>query len=214
MTPAIASLRKEYASQVLLESDLLPNAIEQFRKWWEQAILAEIVEPNAMTLATASSDGMPSARVVLLKGFDNSGFAFYTNYKSFKAMQLDENPRACLVFHWKELERQIRITGLVQKLSASDNDEYFSSRPEGSRIGALASPQSQVIENREWLDTTYNDLVKQLGGSDIPRPEHWGGYLVKPVVIEFWQGRPSRLHDRLQYSLTDDGSWKIERLAP
>lgn len=214
MTPEIANLRREYAAQVLLESQIHPDAIEQFRNWWEQALAAEITEPNAMTLATASADGMPSARVVLLKDFDREGFVFYTNYKSFKAMQLEENPRACLVFHWKELERQIRITGLVARVSASESDQYFSSRPEGSRIGALASPQSQVIENREWLDNNYTELVKRLGGTEIPRPDHWGGYVVKPVMIEFWQGRPSRLHDRIQYSLQDDGAWKVERLAP
>ncbi len=214
MTPEIANLRREYAAQVLLESQIHPDAIEQFRNWWEQALTAEITEPNAMTLATASADGMPSARVVLLKDFDREGFVFYTNYKSFKAMQLEENPRACLVFYWKELERQIRITGLVARVSASESDQYFTSRPEGSRIGALASPQSQVIENREWLDNNYTELVKQLGGTEIPRPDHWGGYVVKPVMIEFWQGRPSRLHDRIQYSLQDDATWKVERLAP
>ena len=214
MTSEIANLRKEYASKLLLEHDVAANAMEQFGRWWKEALASEISEPNAMTLATASSDGMPSARVVLLKDFDEQGFVFYTNYKSFKAMQLEENPRACLVFFWKELERQIRITGLVMKNSGKESSEYFSSRPEGSRIGALASPQSQVIESREWLDNNYQQLVEKLGGSDIPRPDHWGGYLVKPVVIEFWQGRPSRLHDRIQYTLTDEGSWKIERLAP
>jgi pyridoxamine 5'-phosphate oxidase len=214
MTPEIANLRKEYASKVLLEQDVALNAMEQFERWWKDALSAEISEPNAMTLATSSSDGMPSARVVLLKDFDNKGFVFYTNYKSFKAMQLDENPRACLVFFWRELERQIRITGLVMKNSKEESKEYFSSRPEGSRIGAHASPQSQVIESREWLDNNFQQLVKKMGGADIPKPEHWGGYIVKPVVIEFWQGRPSRLHDRIQYTLTDDGTWKIERLAP
>lgn len=214
MTPEIANLRKEYATQVLLEDEVAADAMAQFEKWWTEAVAAQIPEPNAMTLATASSDGMPSARIVLLKGYDKEGFVFYTNYKSFKAMQLEENPRACLVFFWGELERQIRITGLVMKSSESESNEYFSSRPEGSRIGALASPQSQVIESREWLDQNYQQLVKKLGGTDIPRPDHWGGYVVKPVVIEFWQGRPSRLHDRIQYTLTDEGTWKIERLAP
>lgn len=214
MTPEIANLRKEYASKVLLEQDVAADAMDQFGIWWSEAIAAQIVEPNAMTLATSSSDGMPSARIVLMKDFDKQGFVFYTNYKSFKSMQLEENPRACLVFFWKELERQIRITGLVVKNSATDSSEYFASRPEGSRIGALASPQSQVIESREWLDQQYHLLVKKLGGSDIPRPDHWGGYIVKPVVMEFWQGRPSRLHDRIQYTLTDEGTWKIERLAP
>ena len=214
MTPEIANLRREYATKVLLEESVAPDAIEQFTRWWKEALAAEIVEPNAMTLATASSDGMPSARIVLLKDFDKEGFVFYTNYQSFKSMQLEENPRGCLVFFWKELERQVRITGLVTKNSADESSAYFSSRPEGSRIGALASPQSQVIESREWLDQQYQQLVKKLGGSDIPRPAHWGGYIVKPVVVEFWQGRPSRLHDRIQYTLTNEGKWKIERLAP
>lgn len=214
MKPEIANLRREYAAKVLLEASVAPDAMDQFAIWWKEALASEIVEPNAMTLATSSSDGMPSARIVLLKDFDKNGFVFYTNYKSFKAMQLEENPRACLVFFWKEIERQVRITGLVVKNNKKDNDEYFSSRPEGSRIGALASPQSQVIESRDWLDVRYQQLVKELGGTDVSRPEHWGGYLVKPVMIEFWQGRPSRLHDRIQYSLNDDGSWKIERLAP
>lgn len=214
MTPSIAQLRKEYAAQILLEKDAAADPITQFGLWWQQALETEIVEPNAMTLATASCDGMPSARVVLLKGFDERGFVFYTNYKSYKAAQLEENPKACLVFYWKELERQVRITGLVAKVSAAESDEYFASRPEGSRIGAWASPQSEVIESRQWLDSRYQELVRQMGGSDIARPPHWGGYRVKPVIIEFWQGRPSRLHDRIQYTLQENGGWKIERLAP
>jgi pyridoxamine 5'-phosphate oxidase len=210
----VADLRREYARQILLEKDVSPDPIKQFDEWWKQAIETEIVEPNAMTLATASSDGMPSARVVLLKGFDEKGFVFFTNYKSFKSMQLDENPKACLVLHWKELERQVRITGLVEKLPDEDNDSYFLSRPPGSRVGALASPQSQVIESREWLDNEFKQLSETLDPEKIKRPGHWGGYRVKPVIIEFWQGRPSRLHDRLQYTLDENGNWKLERLAP
>jgi pyridoxamine 5'-phosphate oxidase len=167
-----------------------------------------------MTLATASCDGMPSARIVLLKGFDRNGFHFFTNYKSYKGMQLTENPKACLVFYWKELERQVRVTGLVRPLEVAESDAYFHSRPQGSRIGAWASPQSQVITDRAWLDEAYEKAAQQMNGSEITRPLHWGGYVVKPVVVEFWQGRPSRLHDRLQYTLEGDGTWKRERLAP
>lgn len=211
---AIADLRREYSSQSLRENDVDADPIRQFDKWWQQAIQSEIVEANAMTLATASSDGVPSARIVLLKGFRNDGFIFYTNYKSFKGMQLEENPKASLVFFWKELERQVRITGLVKKTEAKESDDYFHSRPTGSQIGAIASPQSQVIESRDWLDAHYLDLSKELKNKQIDRPSHWGGYIVEPVIIEFWQGRPSRLHDRIQYTLQETGEWKIERLAP
>ena len=214
MNPHIAHLRKEYATQTLLEGDVAPHPIDQFAKWWQQALESEIVEANAMTLATASSDGMPSARIVLLKGFDEEGFVFFTNYQSYKAMQLEENPKACLVFFWKELERQVKIVGLVTRVPEEESDTYFASRPEGSRIGAWTSPQSQVIENRQWLDSRYESLVKEMSGTSIQRPPHWGGYLVKPVIMEFWQGRPSRLHDRIQYTLQETGKWKIERLAP
>ncbi len=214
MRPEIASLRREYAHQYLLEHDVASDPIQQFDIWWKQIIESEVIEPNAMTLATASCDGMPSARVVLLKGFNQTGFSFFTNYKSFKAMQLKENPKACLVFYWKELERQVRIIGLVSKLPDQDNDEYFLSRPEGSRIGAWASPQSQVIENRSWIDENFEKVKIELGEQALKCPEHWGGYIVKPVIVEFWQGRPSRLHDRIQYSVMEDGNWRVERLAP
>jgi pyridoxamine 5'-phosphate oxidase len=215
MNPSIADLRQDYSSQSLLETDVAPDPIVQFDKWWQQALASEIVEPNAMTLATASSDGMPSARIVLLKGFDQSGFVFFTNYKSYKGMQLEENPKACLVFFWKELERQVRIVGIVKKLNEEDSDEYFHSRPIGSRLGAWASPQSQVIESRNWLDNHYLEVASQFKEEEgIQRPRHWGGYIVQPVIIEFWQGRPSRLHDRIQYTLQENGNWKIERLAP
>ncbi|MDB5252566.1 MAG: pyridoxine 5-phosphate oxidase [Flaviaesturariibacter sp.] len=214
MNPQIASLRQEYAAQVLLEEDAHADPLGQFARWWDQAIQSQIVEPNAMTLATASCDGFPSARIVLLKGFDHRGFVFYTNYQSFKGMQLQENPKACLVFFWKELERQVRVTGLVSKLDALESDAYFLSRPEGSRLGAWASPQSTVVESRAWLDTRYADLVREAKEKVAVRPPHWGGYLVKPVIVEFWQGRPSRLHDRLQYTMEENGGWKLERLAP
>ncbi|HZH38183.1 MAG TPA: pyridoxamine 5'-phosphate oxidase [Flavisolibacter sp.] len=214
MNNAIADIRKEYASETLLESDVDAHPIQQFQKWWDQALKADILEPNAMTLATASADGLPSARIVLLKGFYERGFVFYTNYQSFKAMQLEENPKASLLFHWKELERQVRIMGVIEKIPGNESDEYFNSRPVGSRVGAWASPQSQVIENRQWLEKEFEKRIKEFENNTIPRPPHWGGYLVKPVIIEFWQGRYSRLHDRIQYSLEEDGNWKIERLAP
>ncbi len=214
MKSSIAALRNEYATQVLLESDLAPDPISQFSKWWQQVVETEIYEANAMTLATSSSDGLPSARIVLLKGFDENGFVFFTNYNSYKAMQLEENPKACLVFFWKELERQVRIVGLVKRVNEKDSDDYFLSRPVGSRIGAWTSPQSRVIENRNWLDNQYLQVAEQFKEKEIERPEFWGGYVVQPVIVEFWQGRPSRLHDRIQYSLDENGRWKIERLAP
>lgn len=214
MKSSIAALRNEYASQVLLETDLAPDPISQFSKWWQQVIETEIYEANAMTLATSSSDGLPSARIVLLKGFDENGFVFFTNYKSYKAMQLEENPKACLVFFWKELERQVRIVGLVKRVSEKESDDYFVSRPVGSRIGAWTSPQSQVITDRNWLDNKYLQVAEQFKEKDIERPEFWGGYVVQPVIVEFWQGRPSRLHDRIQYSLDENGGWMVERLAP
>ena len=214
MNPAIANLRKDYSSQSLLETDVEQNPIDQFQKWWHEAITSEIDEANAMTLATASSDGMPSARIMLLKGFDKNGFVFFTNYKSYKAMHLEENPKACLVFFWKELERQVRITGLVKRIAEKESDEYFLSRPVGSQVGAWASEQSQVIESRNWLENVYLKLTEEFKQKELKRPPHWGGYIVTPVIIEFWQGRPGRLHDRIQYTLEEDGNWKIQRLSP
>ncbi len=214
MMSEIANLRKEYSSESLLETDVATTPIAQFEKWWQQAIKSNIDEVNAMTLATASCDGFPSARIVLLKEFNEKGFVFFTNYRSYKAMQLEENPKACLVFFWKELERQVRITGLVRKVSEEESNAYFNSRPKGSRIGALASPQSKVIESRNWIDEQYLRLLEAYKDKDPLRPDHWGGYIVQPVIVEFWQGRPSRLHDRIQYSLQENGNWMIERLAP
>ena len=214
MNADIAHLRKEYSSKSLIETDIEFDPIIQFQQWWTEAINSQIEEVNAMTVATASSDGMPAARIMLLKGFDKTGFVFFTNYKSYKAMHLEENPKACLVFFWKELERQVRITGLVKKISGKESDDYFLSRPSGSQIGAWASDQSQVIESREWLENRFLRLSEQFTHKELKRPEHWGGYKLTPVIIEFWQGRPSRLHDRIQYSLTEDGNWKIERLSP
>jgi pyridoxamine 5'-phosphate oxidase len=209
-----AGIRKEYNRKSLIESDMELNPIRQFDTWWQEAVEAKILEVNAMTLATASSDGLPSARTVLMKGFSEKGFTFFTNYNSFKGQQLSENPKACLLFFWKELERQIRITGLVEKLSGEESSLYFQSRPRASQVGAVASPQSEVIESRQWLDEKYKEVFEQFENITVQRPAHWGGYIVTPVIIEFWQGRPGRLHDRIQYSLLDDGNWKIERLAP
>jgi pyridoxamine 5'-phosphate oxidase len=209
----IAHLRKEYQLQSLSESEVEKNPISQFSTWWKEALASEIEEANAMTLATASTDGVPSARIVLLKDYDEKGFVFFTNYESYKGQQLAENPRATLLFFWKELERQVRITGMVAKVSDAENDEYFMSRPLGSRLGAWASPQSHVIENRDWLENRVKELETHMG-NEVQRPAHWGGYRIQPVIIEFWQGRPSRLHDRIQYTLEETGNWKIERLAP
>ena len=214
MNEKVAEIRKEYSHKTLVESEIDPDAIKQFNIWWQDALEAKITEVNAMTVATASSDGMPSARTMLLKGFSDKGFVFFTNYDSFKGQQLAENPKACLVFFWKELERQVRITGIVQKTSSEENDAYFQSRPKASQVGAASSPQSQVIESRQWLDDRYENLMKEFEEKTIERPEHWGGFILRPVIIEFWQGRPGRLHDRIQYSISDDGGWKIERLAP
>ena len=209
----IADIRKEYRQQALLENNIENNPFNQFQKWWEDAVHSDIDEVNAMTLATASATGLPAARIVLLKAFDEKGFVFYSNYESVKGMQLGENPRACLVFFWKELERQVRITGLVEKATNEESDIYYNSRPATSRIGAWASPQSQVITNRNWLEENEKKYTAAFEGTNIVRPAYWGGYRVKPVTIEFWQGRASRLHDRIQYTREAD-NWLIERLAP
>lgn len=214
MTKSIADLRVDYKRHSLSEQDVDLHPMQQFDRWWQEAMKSDIYEVNAMTLATASADGLPAARIVLLKDYSDVGFVFYTNYNSYKGQQLEENPRACLVFFWKELERQVRITGLIEKLSAAESDAYFTSRPASSRIGAWASPQSQPIDSRKILEDKETELKQAFEGKEIPRPLHWGGYRVKPVTIEFWQGRPSRLHDRIQYTLEDNGQWKIERLAP
>jgi pyridoxamine 5'-phosphate oxidase len=209
----IADIRKEYKLRTLSEKDVAADPLRQFDIWWQEAVHSNLEEVNAMTLATASADGMPDARIVLLKGFDENGFTFFTNYDSAKGHQLLENPRACLVFFWAALERQVRLCGLVSLASSTASDDYFNSRPEGSRIGAWASPQSQVIESREWLETQNDRLTNERKG-DLHRPPNWGGYVVRPIRIEFWQGRPSRLHDRILYTLRGNGQWAIERLAP
>ena len=210
----IANIRIDYKLKSLSEEDTAPNAYEQFSKWWSEARNSHLHEINAMTLATSDKNGTPSARIVLLKGYDARGFVFFTNYNSAKGNELAENPKASLLFFWKELERQVRIDGSVEKISAIESDIYFKSRPVGSQIGAWASPQSTVIENRQVIEKNFQKYEQQFDAGNIPRPEHWGGYLVKPSKIEFWQGRSSRLHDRIQYSLQTDGSWKRERLAP
>jgi pyridoxamine 5'-phosphate oxidase len=213
MKREIADIRKDYQLESLSEQDVAANAIAQFARWWDEAVKSEIDEVNAMTLATVSDKGIPAARIVLLKDYDENGFVFFTNYNSDKGRQLAANPHATLLFFWKELERQIRIEGVAEKVSAAESDDYFYSRPVGSRIGAWSSPQSRVIANREILEqnvATYTDEF----GENVPRPEHWGGYRIKPAVIEFWQGRNSRLHDRIKYTLTVENSWVIERLAP
>lgn len=213
MNNSIADIRRDYKLQSLLESDVATNPIQQFTKWWQEAINSNIDEVNAMTLATSTIDGKPSARTVLLKDYDEQGFVFFTNYNSHKGKELNENPNAALVFFWKELERQIRIEGRVQKIETTKSDNYFNSRPISSRIGAWSSPQSEVIESREILETNEQNFIEKFG-EVIPRPAHWGGYIIQPNVIEFWQGRSSRLHDRLQYTLMENGVWKMERLAP
>jgi len=210
---SIADIRKDYKLKSLLEDDVLPNPIDQFSVWWKEAIDSKIEEVNAMTLATATTDGVPSARIVLLKGVSNEGFTFFTNYLSHKGSELAKNPKAALVFFWKELERQIRVEGTVEKVSEAESDAYFAVRPAKSRIGAWASPQSTPIASRSIIEENVQKYEAQFGEENIPRPPHWGGYIVKPVRVEFWQGRRSRLHDRILYTKLN-GEWKKERLAP
>jgi pyridoxamine 5'-phosphate oxidase len=214
MDMELASLRESYTKGGLGERDLRKNPFEQFRLWFEQAQAAQIVEPNAMTLATATPDGIPSARMVLLKGFDERGFAFFTNYESQKGRELAENPHAALVFYWAELERQVRITGTVTKTSPEESEAYWSTRPVASQIGAWVSEQSTVVPNRKVLEEQVAALEKWYEAVEIPIPPYWGGYRVAPETIEFWQGRPNRLHDRIRYTKTGEGKWQIERLAP
>lgn len=210
----IADIRKDYRLQTLDEAGVATDPIQQFGVWWQEALQSEIVEVNAMTLATANEQGVPSARIVLLKGYDERGFVFFSNYESKKAGDLQVNPVASLVFFWKELERQVRISGRVEKVTELESDQYFQSRPEGSRIGAWASPQSTVISSREVIEEKVIALQASFEGKEIPRPLHWGGYRVVPSKIEFWQGRSNRLHDRIQYTIQSNGNWVIERLAP
>ena len=208
----IAQLRKNYTFGQLSETEVPHQPLPLFQLWFDQAVKAECPEPNSMTLATADKAGNPSARIVLLKGADENGFTFFTNYESQKGKELADRPQAALLFHWHELERQVRIKGTVERVSPEESDQYFHSRPPASRIGAWASPQSVAIPNREFLEEAEQRFQSEFGDAP-PRPEHWGGYRLRPTEIEFWQGRPSRLHDRIHYKL-DSGHWKISRLAP
>jgi len=210
---SIADLRQDYTKETLNETDVDPNPFVQFRRWFDQAVNAELPEPNAMTLATASRDGIPAARIVLLKALDDRGFTFFTNYNSAKGKELEANPHAALVFLWTELERQVRIVGSVEKITSEESDGYFFSRPHNSRLGAWASEQSEVIPNRDVLEEKLAALKGEYENREVPRPPHWGGYRVIPREIEFWQGRSSRLHDRLRYR-NQNGTWVIDRLSP
>jgi len=209
----LQNLRQDYKSATLDESDVDNNPITQFIKWFDHAVEAQVYEPNVMTLATADKAGRPDARIVLLKGVDENGFRFFTNYLSAKGKELKRNPYAALVFFWPDLERQVRVEGIVEKLDKETSEEYFLTRPVASQIGAVASPQSQVIPDRKFLEEKFEDLKLKSEGKSIPKPAHWGGYLVKPTRIEFWQGRRSRLHDRINFELVK-GNWVKTRLAP
>lgn len=210
----LADLRREYASRALTEDAAHPDPIQQFRQWFEEALQSQLLDANAMTLATASAGGEPAARIVLLKVADESGFVFYTNYDSAKGRDLAANPRACLLFFWAELERQVRITGSVTKTTPAESEEYFHSRPYESQIGATISQQSRPVADRSLIESRYAEFVEKYRGSVVPLPATWGGYRVTPDTIEFWQGRTSRLHDRLLYSRQPDGSWSRARLEP
>lgn len=208
----LADIRKDYQRATLDESDVDASPVVQFDKWFKEAVSAQVPEPNAMTLATCDRDARPSARIVLIKEYDARGFVFFTNYESHKGQDLAANSRAALLFFWPELERQIRIQGRVETISAAESDTYYRSRPLASRIGAWASPQSQIVSSRTELEARFAAFEAE-HGENPPRPAHWGGYRVVPQVMEFWQGRRSRLHDRIQYRLSR-GDWRIERLAP
>ena len=210
----MTKLRREYTDAGLDEQDVDANPFKQFEKWFHEAIDAKLDLPDAMTLATATSEGIPSARIVLLRGHDERGFVFYTDYESQKGEELAENPNAALVFYWRELDRQVRITGQVSKVSRENSNNYFQSRPVDSRLAALASKQSAIIPDRAVLEEQFKQLAAQYQDKEIPLPSDWGGYRLSPNMIEFWSGRPSRLHDRLRYTQQPDDSWRIERISP
>jgi len=210
----LENLRKEYISEKLSEKDVAKDPIKQFGFWLKEAMEAGVYEPNAMTLATTSIDRKPSARIVLLKGYEERGFMFYTNYLSAKGKEMAKNPVVALVFHWAELGRQVRIEGTVEKLTKEESERYFQTRPKKSQLGAIVSPQSQVIDGMEEIEKNWKEAEARYDGRTIPKPAFWGGYLVKPQVIEFWQGRQSRLHDRIVFKKADKKTWKIVRLAP
>jgi pyridoxamine 5'-phosphate oxidase len=210
----ISHLRKEYTIAGLTENELDPNPFKQFRKWLNQALEAGLPEPTAMTLATATKDGKPSARMVLLKHVGEEGFVFFTNYESLKGRELLRNPAAALVFYWVELERQVRIIGTAKKVSREESEQYFRTRPIGSQLAAWASKQSEILQNRREIERRVLELEAQYTNKEIPAPPLWGGFRIRPTEIEFWQGRPNRLHDRLRYALARGRKWKIERLSP
>ena len=212
--PTIADLRREYEAAGLSETDAGDDPFDLFRRWFAQAVTAELSDPNAMILATCTPDGMPSARAVLLKALDDRGFTFFTNYDSRKGAEMSANPRVALVFLWHQLERQVRVEGTVERVTPGESDDYFVNRPLGSRLGAWASAQSTVIPDRAYLERRHAELLAQNPDGNVPRPPNWGGYRVLPTVLEFWQGRPSRLHDRIRFTRRPDGTWARDRLSP
>ncbi|AIM59085.1 pyridoxamine 5'-phosphate oxidase [Cellulophaga lytica] len=215
MKKDLGDYRKSYQKSELLENGISDNPIELFQKWFYEVEAADgVEEPNAMTISTIGLDGFPKSRVVLLKKYTHEGFIFYTNYNSEKGKAIASNPNMCISFFWPNLERQIIIKGKAEKIAENLSDGYFESRPDGSKLGAIVSDQSTVIPSRAYLEHKLKSLEEKYNGKEIERPKHWGGYIVKPVSVEFWQGRPNRLHDRIRYELQEDYNWKIERLAP
>lgn len=210
----ISGLREEYSKSAFLESNILTNPFDQFGKWFDEAATSKVIEPNAMHLATLGGNQRPNGRIVLLKDFNESGFTFYTNYLSRKAGNMAQNPFGAITFFWPELERQVRIEGLISKVDTKTSSEYFEKRPRKSQIGAWASPQSQIVENREVLETNFEFYDKKFENVNVPKPDHWGGYCLMPDYFEFWQGRRSRLHDRIIFSKSEENQWVIKRLAP
>lgn len=210
----IQNLRQDYSASTLSENSTKGDPIKQFEQWFNEALEAKLHEPNAMTLSTATINGKPSARIVLLKGFHTGGFIFFTNYLSRKGKEIAKNPQGALTFFWGGLERQVRIEGTIEKVSKEESEKYFHSRPKGSQVGAVVSPQSQEIESRELLEKKWNELEAEYADKEVPKPSYWGGYILNPQVVEFWQGRPSRMHDRILYKKTDKKTWKKVRLAP